>query len=168
MTTQWFNCDNDCPAWRSVLSLTFVPSMWGFCFVEDFSVCDSFDPSDIKSRLVLTSVVPSFQGFFLTVSLESILKVAKHASENNKLFCMNLSAPFICQFFKDNLMQVMPYVDVLFGNETVSHSSHSEISTLTLMICTYFRLTQCDLFCCCFLRRQLLLLKSKTLMWVDC
>lgn len=59
---------------------------------------------------------------------------------------MNLSAPFICQFFKDNLMQVMPYVDVLFGNETVSHSSHSEISTLTLMICTYFRLPQCDLF----------------------
>ncbi|XP_023264274.1 adenosine kinase-like, partial [Seriola lalandi dorsalis] len=57
-------------------------------------------------------------GFFLTVSLESILKVAKHASENNKIFCLNLSAPFICQFFKDNLMQVMPYVDVLFGNET--------------------------------------------------
>nr|XP_020457510.1 adenosine kinase-like isoform X2 [Monopterus albus] len=56
-------------------------------------------------------------GFFLTVSLESMLKVAKHASENNKLFCMNLSAPFICQFFKDNLMQVVPYVDVLFGNE---------------------------------------------------
>lgn len=46
--------------------------------------------------------------------------MAKHASENNKLFCLNLSAPFICQFFKDNLMQVMPYVDVLFGNETVS------------------------------------------------
>lgn len=45
--------------------------------------------------------------------------MAKHASENNKLFCLNLSAPFICQFFKDNLMQVMPYVDVLFGNETV-------------------------------------------------
>ncbi|KAJ0067316.1 hypothetical protein NL108_016483 [Boleophthalmus pectinirostris] len=42
----------------------------------------------------------------------------KHASENNKTFCLNLSAPFISQFFKDNLMQVMPYVDVLFGNET--------------------------------------------------
>uniref|UniRef100_A0A7N9AUT5 Adenosine kinase n=1 Tax=Mastacembelus armatus TaxID=205130 RepID=A0A7N9AUT5_9TELE len=57
-------------------------------------------------------------GFFLTVSLESILKVAKHASDNNKLFCLNLSAAFICQVFKDNLMQVLPYVDVLFGNET--------------------------------------------------
>lgn len=64
---------------------------------------------------------PVFQGFFLTVSVESILKVAKHASETNKLFCLNLSAPFICQFFKDNLMKVMPYVDVLFGNETVSY-----------------------------------------------
>ncbi|KAK1791759.1 hypothetical protein P4O66_013738 [Electrophorus voltai] len=57
-------------------------------------------------------------GFFLTVSPESILKVAKHASENNKIFGINLSAPFICQAFKDSLLKVMPYVDVLFGNET--------------------------------------------------
>ncbi|XP_044070328.1 adenosine kinase isoform X1 [Siniperca chuatsi] len=69
-------------------------------------------------KLVEKAKVYYIAGFFLTVSLESILKVAKHASENNKLFCLNLSAPFICQFFKDNLMQVMPYVDVLFGNET--------------------------------------------------
>ncbi|KAM6923164.1 adenosine kinase isoform 1-T1 [Lycodopsis pacificus] len=68
-------------------------------------------------KLVEKAKVYYIAGFFLTVSLESILKVAKHASENNKLFCMNLSAPFICQFFKDNLMQVLPYVDVLFGNE---------------------------------------------------
>uniref|UniRef100_A0A3Q1AHG4 Adenosine kinase n=1 Tax=Amphiprion ocellaris TaxID=80972 RepID=A0A3Q1AHG4_AMPOC len=69
-------------------------------------------------KLVEKAKVYYIAGFFLTVSLESILKVAKHASENNKLFCLNLSAPFISQFFKDNLMQVMPYVDVLFGNET--------------------------------------------------
>uniref|UniRef100_A0A3Q2DBM1 Adenosine kinase n=1 Tax=Cyprinodon variegatus TaxID=28743 RepID=A0A3Q2DBM1_CYPVA len=69
-------------------------------------------------KLVEKAKVYYIAGFFLTVSLESILKVAKHASEKNKLFCMNLSAPFICQFFKDNLMQVMPYIDVLFGNET--------------------------------------------------
>jgi sugar/nucleoside kinase (ribokinase family) len=61
------------------------------------------------------------------VSLESILKVAKHASENNKLFTLNLSAPFISQFFKDALMEVMPYVDVLFGNETVHTHPHSFI-----------------------------------------
>lgn len=65
------------------------------------------------------------QGFFLTVSPESILKVAKHASENNKVFCMNLSAPFISQFFKEPLMKVMPYVDILFGNETVRRNAMS-------------------------------------------
>ncbi|XP_069000886.1 adenosine kinase isoform X2 [Embiotoca jacksoni] len=69
-------------------------------------------------KLVEKAKVFYIAGFFLTVSLESILKVAKHASENNKLFCLNLSAPFICEFFKENLQQVMPYVDVLFGNET--------------------------------------------------
>lgn len=74
-------------------------------------------PRNVTS--VLMPVFHRLQGFFLTVSVESILKVAKHASENNKLFCLNLSAPFICQFFKDNLMKVLPYVDVLFGNETV-------------------------------------------------
>ncbi|TNN82417.1 Adenosine kinase [Liparis tanakae] len=58
------------------------------------------------------------KGFFLTVSPESIMKVAKHASDHNKIFCMNLSAPFISQFFKEPLMKVMPYVDILFGNET--------------------------------------------------
>lgn len=57
-------------------------------------------------------------GFFLTVSIESILKVAKHAHENNKTYCMNLSAPFLPQFFKENMDSVSPYWDVIFGNET--------------------------------------------------
>lgn len=57
-------------------------------------------------------------GFFLTVSPPSIIKVGKHAAENNKVFCLNLAAPFICQFFKDPLMEALPYVDILFGNET--------------------------------------------------
>jgi adenosine kinase len=31
---------------------------------------------------------------------------------------VNLAAPFICQYFKDKLLEVVPYVDFLFGNET--------------------------------------------------
>jgi adenosine kinase len=33
---------------------------------------------------------------------------------------MNLSAPFISQFFKDPLMAAFPYIDILFGNESES------------------------------------------------
>ena len=57
-------------------------------------------------------------GFFLTVSVDSILEVAKHCAESNKYFTMNLSAPFISLAFKDQLMSVMPYIDILIGNES--------------------------------------------------
>ena len=32
---------------------------------------------------------------------------------------MNLSAPFVCELFDKPMMDALPYVDVLFGNETV-------------------------------------------------
>eukprot|EP00884_Botryococcus_braunii_P014635 jgi/Botrbrau1/23172/Bobra.0041s0023.1 len=59
-------------------------------------------------------------GFFITVSPESILLVAKHCADNDKIYAMNLSAPFISEVppFKQTLMDAMPYVDFLFGNET--------------------------------------------------
>ncbi|KAJ6901850.1 adenosine kinase 2-like [Populus alba x Populus x berolinensis] len=57
-------------------------------------------------------------GFFLTVSPESIMLVAEHAAANNKIFMMNLSAPFICEFFKDVQENALPYMDYVFGNET--------------------------------------------------
>lgn len=67
--------------------------------------------------LVEQAQVVYIAGFFLTVSTESILEVAKHCAANNKYFAMNLSAPFISLFFKEQLMSVMPYIDILFGNE---------------------------------------------------
>jgi len=57
-------------------------------------------------------------GFFFTVSPESILQVAKHACDNNKYLMINLSAPFICQFFSEPMAKCLPYVDIMFGNET--------------------------------------------------
>lgn len=57
-------------------------------------------------------------GFHLTVSPEAMLALATHAKEENKIFSMNLSAPFLSQFFKDPQMKVLPYCDYVFGNET--------------------------------------------------
>mmetsp|Transcript_1210 Transcript_1210/g.1905 ORF Transcript_1210/g.1905 Transcript_1210/m.1905 type:complete len:355 (+) Transcript_1210:108-1172(+) len=58
-------------------------------------------------------------GFFLTVpeGPESLLFVAKHASTNNKTFCLNLSAEFLVDFFAEPMMKVMPYTDFVFANE---------------------------------------------------
>jgi len=56
-------------------------------------------------------------GFFLTVSPDSALRVAEYASTQNRPFCFNLSAPFISQFFTDRVNNILPYVNILFGNE---------------------------------------------------
>ena len=57
-------------------------------------------------------------GFFLTHGIESALEVAKHSAESNKTLAFNLSAPFIPQFFKDQIDQLLPYADIVFGNES--------------------------------------------------
>jgi len=56
-------------------------------------------------------------GFFFTVSIETIIRVAKFCNDNEKTLCINLSAPFLSQFFKDRLLQALPYVDIVFGND---------------------------------------------------
>jgi adenosine kinase len=58
-------------------------------------------------------------GFFITVSPDSMLAVAQHAAANDKTYCLNLSAPFICEVppFKKALSDLIPLVDFLFGNE---------------------------------------------------
>lgn len=57
-------------------------------------------------------------GFFLTVSVESLLVIAEHALANDKTFCLNLSAPFIIDFFGDAVAAAMPFADFLFCNES--------------------------------------------------
>ncbi|KAI0224208.1 Adenosine kinase 1 [Lamellibrachia satsuma] len=56
--------------------------------------------------------------FPLTVCPEAMLDIAKHSAANDKSFSMNLSAPFLCSVFKKPMLELMPYVDILFGNES--------------------------------------------------
>jgi len=68
-------------------------------------------------------------GFFLTVSPDSIMEVVTHANQHNKIVTMNLSAPFLCQLFKDPMMKAFPYVDILFSNETEA-ATFAEVQNL--------------------------------------
>ncbi|XP_065157368.1 adenosine kinase-like isoform X2 [Atheta coriaria] len=67
-------------------------------------------------------------GFFLTVNPETIMEVAKYSHAQKRTFIMNLSAPFISQFYKEPLMNAMPYIDILFGNETEAETFANEQS----------------------------------------
>jgi adenosine kinase len=48
-------------------------------------------------------------GFFITVSPESIMAAAQHCAQHDKIYCMNLSAPFIMQVSK----RIMPGISRL-------------------------------------------------------
>lgn len=64
-------------------------------------------------------------GFFMTHSHDSILKVAQHAADNNKVMCMNTSATFLWEvpFLFGLFNQLMPFIDILFGNESEALSA---------------------------------------------
>ena len=56
-------------------------------------------------------------GFFLDVSAESCLAMAQYAANNNKVFCLNLSAPYIIEMYRNELDNIMLYTDFLFCND---------------------------------------------------
>lgn len=76
-----------------------------------------------KAKIVYTS------GFFLTVSVDSILNVCKSVVEDNKIYCLNLSAPFIVQFFGDQLATAMQFADFVFANESEA-ATYGEVKGL--------------------------------------
>lgn len=90
--------------------------------VANLSAAEKYQVEHLKTPSIWSLVEKAkyfyISGFFLTVSPASIMTVAQHAAEKNKLFCMNLSAPFLSQFFKEPMDSVLPYWDYIFGNET--------------------------------------------------
>ena len=61
-----------------------------------------------------------FQSFSLATNPPVMFRLARHAKDTRKTFCLNLSAPFLCNRYKDTMSQLLPYVHFLFGNEAVS------------------------------------------------
>ncbi|EGN93728.1 hypothetical protein SERLA73DRAFT_163464 [Serpula lacrymans var. lacrymans S7.3] len=90
--------------------------------VTTLRAAEKFEQSHLSSSaiapLVDAAKVFYVEGFFLTHGVESVLEVAKKASNASKVFVLNLSAPFISQFFGAQLQQVIPHTDIIIGNES--------------------------------------------------
>ncbi|XP_062606090.1 uncharacterized protein LOC134267903 [Saccostrea cucullata] len=66
-------------------------------------------------------------GFTLPESKAAALKILKHAAENDKVVIMNLHATFLCSHFADFELNILQYVDVLFGNGDEARELSKEI-----------------------------------------
>ncbi|OJJ87177.1 adenosine kinase [Aspergillus glaucus CBS 516.65] len=86
------------------------------------AAANEYKPEHLKQpqiwSLVEKAQVYYIGGYHLTVSVPAILALAEEAASKNKIFMLSLSAPFIPQFFKDQLDTVLPYTDYTFCNET--------------------------------------------------
>ncbi|XP_072393901.1 uncharacterized protein [Diabrotica undecimpunctata] len=83
---------------------------------NDFTIDHLADPENKK--LIESAQFYYVSGFFLTVNPAAQMEMAKYAVSKNRPFVMNLSAPFICQFFFKAFADALPYTDLLFGNES--------------------------------------------------
>lgn len=90
--------------------------------VTTLRAAEKFDISHLSSPTVAPLVdaaeVFYVEGFFLTHGSASVLELSTKASKNGKAFALNLSAPFIPQFFTAQLNSVLPYCDIIIANES--------------------------------------------------
>lgn len=88
--------------------------------VTDLGAANCFTPDHLDKHWDVVEQAKLFYigGFHLTVSPDAIVKLGEHAKQTGKPFVMNLSAPFIPQFFKDALARCLPYATVLIANES--------------------------------------------------
>ncbi|GJE89640.1 adenosine kinase [Phanerochaete sordida] len=90
--------------------------------VTTLRAAEKFEKSHLSSPavapLVEAAKVFYVEGYFLTHGSESALELSKKASDASKVFVLNLSAPFIPQFFGVQLQQIVPYCDIIIGNES--------------------------------------------------
>mmetsp|Transcript_38718 Transcript_38718/g.116315 ORF Transcript_38718/g.116315 Transcript_38718/m.116315 type:complete len:348 (-) Transcript_38718:217-1260(-) len=90
--------------------------------IANLAAANNFKPSHLDTpeakEIIESAKFYYIAGFFLTVSVESLQRVADHAVAEGKTFCLNLSAPFIVDFFADQVATALPYADYLFCNES--------------------------------------------------
>lgn len=90
--------------------------------VANLAAANNFKPchleTDKAKEIVDAAKFYYCAGFFLTVSVESLVQVADKAVAADQVFALNLSAPFIVDFFGDQLATALEYADFLFGNES--------------------------------------------------
>ena len=93
------------------------------CLITDLQAANNYTAAHLQEaatqKLLNDAKIVYSAGFFLTSGGPTCTAIlGKHCAATGARFCLNISAPFIAQFFTDALDATLPYVDIIFGNET--------------------------------------------------
>eukprot|EP00939_MAST-03C_sp_MAST-3C-sp1_P002518 g2518.t1 len=93
--------------------------------VANLAAANKYTPEKHMALPAVKSAIESAEffyisGFFMTVSPPAMQRIATHAAQKNKIFSLNLAAPFLMAVppFRATLEANLPYCDIVFGNET--------------------------------------------------
>lgn len=113
--------------------------------VTNLDAANNFKPSHLETdkakEIMEAAKFYYIAGFFLTVSPESLAIVGDHCVANNKVMGLNLSAPFIVEFFGDKVKAALEYADFVFSNESEAeafgkvNNLGSDLKEIALKIC---------------------------------
>ncbi|VDO23559.1 unnamed protein product [Brugia timori] len=104
----------------------------------------------LESRVLIeTAQYFYISGFFLTVCPAAVMFIAQHASKHNKVFATNLAAPFVLKYFRNEFLELLPYVDILFGNEregkafadAINYNTH-ELQQICVKIAAFSKINE--------------------------
>jgi adenosine kinase len=89
--------------------------------IANLAAANHFLPSHLddplSQEIIARAEIYYSAGFFITASAESLLRMATLYHSAGKTVCLNLSAPFICQFFAEPICKAILLADYVFGNE---------------------------------------------------
>ena len=85
----------------------------------DLGACTHYKTSHMEEHLKDAESVDIVYttGFFVNANAEAVKLAAKWSHEHGKIFAINLSAEFVVAVHKQDYLDLLPFVDIIIGNE---------------------------------------------------
>lgn len=85
----------------------------------NISAAGKYDKAHLEANMAVLEQAKYLYttGFFITSNFEALMHMAKYCNDNNKPMCFNFSAPFLCDFFNDQVEKALECADYVFCNE---------------------------------------------------
>ncbi|CAL4136553.1 unnamed protein product, partial [Meganyctiphanes norvegica] len=89
------------------------------CLCADIGAANICEPHHIFNSQMMPALQASkfiyVEGYFITHSFDTALQLARFAQEHKKIFIFNLCGSYVCESHPNELAEIIPYVDILFG-----------------------------------------------------
>ncbi|XP_042220016.1 adenosine kinase-like [Homarus americanus] len=89
------------------------------CLCADIGAANVCEPHHVFNLNLFPVLEPAkfvyVEGYFITHSFRTTLQIAKYAQKKGKTFVFNLCGSYVCENHPNELAELLPYVDILFG-----------------------------------------------------